>query len=485
VAGTVNGIRFYKGSQNTGTHIGHLWSSSGTLLATVTFSNETASGWQQGTFSTPVSIQANTTYIASYYCPRGYYSVNTYGLSSAVDNAPLHALQDSSGSGNGVYVYGQSGFPNQSWQASKYWVDVLFTPNASQATSSSTGSATIWSSNTVPGTVTDPDSGSIEVGLKFRSEVTGSVTGVRFYKGSSNTGTHVGHLWSRSGSLLASVAFGNETATGWQQANFSNPVAIQANTTYIISYYCPRGHYSTDVNFFNSAVNNGVLHALQNGTDGPNGVYVYGSGGFPNQSWNASNYWVDVVFSGSTSSGGSGSGGSGSSGGTPPSPGTYSISGKVSGTVATLTLSGATGGSTKTDSSGNYSFTGLANGSYVVAPSQSGYSFSPSTASVSVNGGNVTAVNFTASTAPAPVQHSVSLNWTASTSPNIAGYKVYRGTTSGGPYAAVTGSLVNGTSYVDDTVTSGQTYYYVATAVDSSNSESEYSDEAMAAVPTP
>ena len=45
--GTIIGIRFYKGPQNTGTHTGDLWTTSGTLLASATFTNETASGWQQ------------------------------------------------------------------------------------------------------------------------------------------------------------------------------------------------------------------------------------------------------------------------------------------------------------------------------------------------------------------------------------------------------------------------------------------------------
>jgi hypothetical protein len=337
-------------------------------------------------------------------------------------------------------------------------------------------SSMIWNANTVPGTVTDSDPNSIEVGLKFRSDVAGNVTGVRFYKGPSNTGTHVGHLWSSNGSSLATVTFGSETSTGWQQANFSKPVAIQANTTYIISYFCPKGHYSTDVNYFKSAVSNGVLHALQNGTDGPNGVYVYGSGSFPNQSWNASNYWVDVVFSASSSGGGGGGGSN------PPPASTYSISGKVSGSAASLTLSGPAGGTAKTDGSGNYSFSGLVNGSYVVAPSQSGFSFSPSTASVNISSANVTGVNFTAGTAPPPVQHSVSLNWSASTSPNISGYKVYRATNSGGPYASA--YSVTSTNCVDNSVTAGQTYYYVTTAVDTGGAESGYSNEATASVPT-
>jgi hypothetical protein len=165
--------------------------------------------------------------------------------------------------------------------------------------------------------------------------------------------------------------------------------------------------------------------------------------------------------------------------------GTYSISGKVSGSAATLTLSGAASGQTKTDGSGNYSFSGLANGTYLVAPSQSGYTFSPSTASKTISGANVTGVNFTASSIPPHVQHSVSLSWAASTSSNISGYNVYRGTTSGGPYTRINGSLDAGTSYVDNTVSSGMTYFYVTTAVETNGVESGYSNEAQAVVPTP
>jgi hypothetical protein len=84
-----------------------------------------------------------------------------------------------------------------------------------------------------------------------------------------------------------------------------------------------------------------------------------------------------------------------------------------------------------------------------------------------------------------PSPHSVSLSWTASTSPNIAGYNVYRGTVSGGPYAKVNSSLVPGTTYSDTNVSAGQTYYYVATAVDSNNNESAYSNQAPATIPTP
>ena len=155
----------------------------------------------------------------------------------------------------------------------------------------------IWSPTTTPGTLEDPDGNAVEIGLKFRSDLAGYVTGVRFYKGPANTGTHLGHLWTDTGSLLATVKFAGETSSGWQQAHFPAPVPIQANRTYIISYHAPAGHYSSDSGYFKtSGMHKDPLHALANGTDGPNGVYAYGSSAFPNQSYNAANYWVDVVF---------------------------------------------------------------------------------------------------------------------------------------------------------------------------------------------
>jgi hypothetical protein len=304
----------------------------------------------------------------------------------------------------------------------------------------------------------------VTVGVKFYSDVGGTVTGVRFYKGPNNIGAHVGHLWSASGNKLAETVFTSETASGWQQATFSKPVTITAKTTYVVSYLAPLGRFARDQNYAWSSVNATPLHV----SGASPGVYAYGSTStFPASNWSGSNYWVDVMFVPSSS--------------TPPPSSTFTISGSVSGSPATLTLSGTAGATTSTDSTGKYQFSGLANGSYVVAPSRSGYVFSPSTASVSVSGANVSGVNFTATTAP--VSHRVTLTWTASTSAGVVGYNVYRSTVSGGPYTRVTGSLVTGTSWVDTSVVAGATYYYVTTAVNGSDMESAYSTSASARIP--
>jgi hypothetical protein len=155
-----------------------------------------------------------------------------------------------------------------------------------------------WGSAAIPSNVDSGDHNSVEVGVKFRADFSGYITGIRFYKASTNTGTHVGNVWSSSGTLLGSAIFTNETASGWQQVNFSNPVPISANTTYIASYFAPVGHYSADLFYFQSSgIDDPPIHLLQNGVDGPNGVYHYGtSSGFPSSTFDASNYWVDVVY---------------------------------------------------------------------------------------------------------------------------------------------------------------------------------------------
>ena len=346
--GFITGIRFYKSAANTGTHVGNLWTTGGTLLASAIFTGETASGWQQVNFSSPVAITAGTTYVASYYAPKGHYSdTSEFFASSRSVNPPLTFLANSV-SPNGVFTYSPtSAFPTSSDNATNYWVDVVFYPttvvgpsvvtvspangatgvvaglsvtnvtatfsesmNASTLNSntfqlsaagttvpatvsfnSSTLTATlvttqplaysttytatvvggsngvkdpngnllpssyiwsfttesapapcpcnIWSASTTPGTVDSGDPSAVELGVKFTTQENGFITGIRFYKGAANTGTHIGNLWTTGGTLLASAVFTGETASGWQQVTFSGPVAVTAGTTYVASYYDP------------------------------------------------------------------------------------------------------------------------------------------------------------------------------------------------------------------------------------------------------
>jgi hypothetical protein len=589
-AGTVSAIRFYKGSQNVGTHTANFWNATGTLLATATFTGETASGWQQVTLPSAVAITANTIYVASYHTPGNYSAQSDYFDTAAHTNGPLTApaTSSSAGAGNGVYAYGATSiFPTSSFVGTNYWVDVVFNPsgtvvnqppvatndtgfvavvgtpltlNASQLlandsdpngstlsisavgtpvngavtlnvagqtvtftptatgpasfnytiqdalglisapatvsltvnavvnnqppvanndtgfivtlgapltiqasqllandtdpngsalsisavgspanggvtlnlaaqtvtftatatgpasftytikdalglssatpatvsltvnavvgnqppvanndtgftvtlgtpltipaaqllandsdpngsalsisavgtpvnggvvlnlaaqtvtfTATATGpasftytikdalgltsaapatvsltvnaagsiTASLFTATTVPGILTDSDTSSVELGVKFQSSVAGRITAIRFYKGPQNTGTHTAHLWSATGTSLATATFAGETASGWQQVNLPTPVAIAANTIYVASYHATKGHYSADGNYFATAHVSGVLTAPAT----TNGVYFYGTTSkLPTSSFNASNYYVDVVF---------------------------------------------------------------------------------------------------------------------------------------------------------------------------------------------
>ncbi len=506
VSGQITGLRFYKAAGNTGTHIANLWSASGQLLATATFNSETASGWQQVSFATPVAITAGTTYVASYNAGKGHYSVSRSYFNSQFTSGPLHVQAS-----GGVYRYGSSAMPNQTYQGSNYWVDVLLstapqadvtpptvaafspangatnvainavatvtfseamtastinattvtlmdgsatvaasvtynaatntatlTPNsglsnartysvvvkggasgvkdvagnalAANATASFTTTAgpdvtpptvtslspasgatnvatsikptatfneamtassitastvflrnasgvavtgtvaynaatntvtitpssalansatytivvkggasgvkdaagnalgadvvssfttaaaattpvSLWSNSPTPAIIDSGDKQAVELGTQFTSDVNGLITGLRFYKAAGNTGTHVAHLWTADGQLLATANFTSETASGWQTVMFATPVAITAGTTYVASYYAPKGHYSVNRSFFNSSFDSGPLHVPANG-----GVYRYGTSGMPTQTYQGSNYWIDVLF---------------------------------------------------------------------------------------------------------------------------------------------------------------------------------------------
>ena len=178
-AGTVTGLQFYKAATNTGTHTGHLWSPAGASLASVTFTGETASGWQQANFATPVVLTPGTTYTISYHTSAGHYTDTTQFFGNALNVPPLSAPINA-----GVYAYGSgSNFPTSVWRGSNYWVQPIIStgPLPPPALSSLTVSpAFVAGGNSATGTVTlnnpAPSSG-IVVGLtSTNSTVPPSIT---------------------------------------------------------------------------------------------------------------------------------------------------------------------------------------------------------------------------------------------------------------------------------------------------------------------
>ena len=358
------------------------------MLATGTFTNETASGWQTLTFTTPVAIAAGTTYVASYHS-NGHYIANSNYFTAAKTTGPLTAPA----AGNGVYTYGTgSALPTSSFGAANYWVDVYFNQGGSAPnvppvanndgpyavtlntpltinvanllandtdangdtlsvagvsgathgtvafnataktitftpTTAYTGAATFaytvsdgkstsasatvsltvggasaptqsfFTATTTPATPKITDA-SVELGMRFTADVAGSISGIEFYKAAGETGTHSGKIWQvnadGTGTLLGSLAFTGETASGWQTASFATgtEIPIAKGTTYVVSYHSNAAYAATS-NFFATPLDSGNLHAAA----GASGVYAYGStSAFPTSSFNQSNYYVDVAF---------------------------------------------------------------------------------------------------------------------------------------------------------------------------------------------
>ncbi len=150
----------------------------------------------------------------------------------------------------------------------------------------------------VPLVPSDPDNQAVELGVKFITNGSMLVQGVRFYKGAGNAGIHTAHLWDATGVLLATQNFVAESASGWQTALFNSPIQVTAGQIYTASYFAPGGHYAADENGFlnGKGLVSDPVYAPASSTVGGNGVYLYAdTGGFPINDYEESNYYVDVI----------------------------------------------------------------------------------------------------------------------------------------------------------------------------------------------
>ncbi|WP_052676720.1 DUF4082 domain-containing protein [Microbacterium trichothecenolyticum] len=378
IPGKISALKFFKGPGNMGAHVGTLWDDSGTALATVDFTNESASGWQKANLSTPVTVQPGVRYVVSYRASQGGYSATPATFAQEYTRGPLTVAAAGS-----VFTY-SNGFPTQS-STTDYGVDVVFQPlgDSPVLTSSSpaagatavaanapisatfsgalrggytgtvkangspvagswslsgdkktlsftpsapysswaqvsvaitgivsesgvagadvgwsftaVGSATIFSllGAATPAQTEASDTASVELGMSFTTASDGNATAIRFYKSTSNTGTHVGSIWNAAGERLAQATFVSETASGWQRVVLQQPVALTAGQVYTVSYLAPRGGYSYTGGYFAAPVSSGPLTAVSPA----NGVFRYGDGAaMPTSTWNSTNYFVDLEF---------------------------------------------------------------------------------------------------------------------------------------------------------------------------------------------
>jgi hypothetical protein len=162
---------------------------------------------------------------------------------------------------------------------------------------------------------------------------------------------------------------------------------------------------------------------------------------------------------------------------------TASQTGRLTAGGASVTITSAS------SSSSEFSLKGISLPATIAAGQSVSYSitFTPqssgtASATLSFASNGSTAAESLTGTGVSTVQHTVSLNWNPSTS-QVNGYNVYRGSTAGGPYAKLNSSPDPNTAFMDSTVASTHTYYYVTTAVSSTGMESSYSNQVKVSVP--
>ena len=136
---------------------------------------------------------------------------------------------------------------------------------------------------------TDPHP--VELGLKFAVDERVELTKIRFYKDAAETGSHTGRIWKSDGTELAQVPFGSETASGWQETDLASPLVLEPGTTYVVSVGFNEAFVITQ-NALGSAVSSGPLRSI---ADGANGTYNVTQGSLPLDSYQNSNYFIDVV----------------------------------------------------------------------------------------------------------------------------------------------------------------------------------------------
>lgn len=275
--GQITALRYYKSPSETGAHTGRLWDvTSGTpvQLAEVNFANETSSGWQQQGLPIPVPVRPGRRYLVSVNANQRF-ALTAGGLANAITAGSLTA-----DTANGMY--GPLGgcpttpHPNKN----EYFRDVIFTPVQTLFTTQMPASGNLT------------DNVDYELGMKFTVRRKGWITAIRYWRSPSDTGvTHVGKIWDANGSLLESVTFTDETASGWQEQALTTPRPIEGATQYVVSVNVHRYFPDTLNGLAAPAVSNGDLTAVVGG-----GLYNTVVGQYPQSSYMNGNYFRDVVF---------------------------------------------------------------------------------------------------------------------------------------------------------------------------------------------
>ncbi len=282
-----------------------------------------------------------------------------------------------------------------------------------------------------------------------------SLSSLAFGNVQTNTSRNLSETLTNTGSTSVTISQATATGTGFSISGLTIPTTLGAGQSIT---------FTATFHPLSAGAASGTLAVVSDASNSPVDVRLSGTGTALGQ----------LAASPSTLSFGSVGVGSGST-----------LSGTLSASGTSVTVTSAT------LNNGEFVISGISLPTTIAAGKSTPFSvtFTPNasgatSASLSfVSNAWNSAVETMTGSGTSGTQHSVDLSW--GTSSGAVGYNVYRGTVSGGPYSKINASIDASATYVDSTVVSGQTYYYVATALDGSSNESGYSNQVQAVIPTP
>ena len=496
--GQILAIRFFKSSRETGTHTGRIWNSSGNLLGTVTFTGETASGWQQQTLPSPVSISANTEYTVSVNTGNSYYVSTDDGFRSPITSGTL----SSSGPGHFGLV---GAYPTKTFETSDYFRDIVFNQTGAVVNPPPTTtfySLSVSKSGTGTGTVTG---GSINCGTTCtQSNITAGTSIALTAAPAANTTVSWTGCTSSSGNTCNVSINSNVTVTAMFTTTVVStdsvptvPTNLKATTASAsevdLSWTASSDTDSTPVAGYDVYSCQGTSctnYALIANVTAPIATTFKNTGLVANTSYRYVVAAYDTVspvgshisaqsspVSATTLTSGGGGGGT--------NPTTFTITPSVSGTGGTISPSGAT----VVNSGSNQTFTFTANSGYQISSvtvdgvttqttTATSYTFTGVVATHTISVAFAQTVvtpppTVTPPSAPTnlvatPSSTSINLAWTASVAGTnaVSGYNIY---VNG---ATTKTSTATTTSYSSTGLTANTAYSYAVTAVDSAGNES-------------
>src|SRR6185437_12064737 len=135
-------------------------------------------------------------------------------------------------------------------------------------TTNNTCPCSIWGDGSLIDNPLAPTDTSVELGQKIHADANGYIEALRFYKAINSTAsTHTLHIWTTSGTLLATATTSHETAYGWQEAKLASGLAITQGQDYVISYYASDGVYTYSIGPLATIAGSGALHADASSAD--------------------------------------------------------------------------------------------------------------------------------------------------------------------------------------------------------------------------